>query len=160
VTDATITTYQVYLAFHILAAVIWVGGALMLQILAIRATRAARAGEPRRLADFVGEAEWVGTRVFIPASLVLVVLGFLMIHSYHWPYRFWLIFAIAVWAGSFLTGVAFLGPQSGRLGKEIDAKGFADGGVQARIQRIFLASRIELVFLILVVLDMALKPGS
>jgi hypothetical protein len=65
-----------------------------------------------------------------------------------------------VWIASFLTGVAFLGPQSGKLGKDVEQYGIDSPQVTERLQRIFLVSRVELVFLILVVLDMTLKPGS
>jgi uncharacterized membrane protein len=156
----TISTYQIYLTVHILAAVVWVGGALMLQVFAIRAMAASRSGDVQRLAVLSGEAEWVGTRMFVPASLILVIFGFLLVHKYHWPFHLWLIFALVVWAASFLTGVAFLGPESGRLRRQLQRDGVENLAVQARIRRIFLVSRIELLFLILVVIDMALKPGS
>lgn len=156
-TAATITTYQAYLAVHILAATIWVGGALAIQVFGMRARRAT---SPQRMADFSEDAEWLGTRVFIPASLVLVVFGFLLIHEVGYDYRFWVVFPIVVWAASFLTGVAFLGPESGRLAKAIEANGVASPEVAGRIARIFTIARVELLFLILVVLDMALKPGS
>src|SRR6478609_3805607 len=94
VTLATITTYQWYLAVHILAAVLWVGGAFTLQMFAIRTSRARSA---ERMAGFAGDAEWVGTRIFVPSSLVLVVFGFLLIHQQHYDYKFWLVFPIVVW---------------------------------------------------------------
>lgn len=154
---ATITTYQWFLAAHILAAVVWVGGALTIQFFALRA-RAANSGQ--RMADFAADAEWVGMRVFMPTSLVLIVFGFLLIHQGHWSYQFWVIFPIAVWALSFLIGAGFLGPESGRLNALISREGVEHPEVVARINRIFLVSRAELVLLLLVVADMALKPGA
>ena len=156
-TLATIATYQWFLAVHILAAVLWVGGAFTLQMFAIRTSRARSA---ERMAGFAGDAEWVGTRVFVPASLALVVFGFLLIHQQHYEYKFWLVFPIVVWTASFITGAAFLGPQSGRLSKAIEARGIESPEAIAIQQRIFLVSRVELVLLLLVVLDMALKPFS
>jgi uncharacterized membrane protein len=154
---ATITTYQAYLSIHILAAVLWVGGAFMIQVFA---TRASRARDAQRLATFASEAEWVGTRVFVPASLTLVVFGFLMIQEGDLDYQFWLVFPIVVWIASFVSGAAFLGPQSGRLSKAIAQHGMDSPEAMSRLQRIFVVSRIELVLLVLVVLDMALKPGA
>ncbi|MBS1869224.1 MAG: DUF2269 family protein [Actinobacteria bacterium] len=151
------TTYQWYLSVHILAAVLWVGGAFTVQLLAIRASRPRAAVEIGSLAS---EIEWVGTRLFIPSSLVLVVMGFLLIHEGNWDYKFFIVFALAVWIASFLVGAAFLGPQSRKLSQDVERHGPASPQARARLQRIFLASRIELVFLLLVVLDMALKPGS
>jgi uncharacterized membrane protein len=154
---ATITTYQWLLAVHILAAVLWVGGALAVQVFAMRA-RAANSGQ--RLADFAGDAEWLGMRIFMPTSLVLIVFGFLLIHQQHYSYQFWVVFPIVVWALSFLTGAGYLGPESGRLNTLINREGVEHPEVVARINRIFLVSRVEFVLLVLVVLDMALKPGS
>jgi uncharacterized membrane protein len=154
---ATITTYQVYLSVHILAAVLWIGGAFTIQLLAVRA---ARPNARLQLGSLASEIEWVGTRLFIPSSLILVIVGFLLIHEGNWDYQFFIVFAIAVWAASFLTGIAFLGPQSGKLGKDVEQYGADSPQAMARLQKIFIVSRVELVFLLLVVLDMALKPGS
>lgn len=154
---ATISTYQWFLSVHILAAVLWVGGAFTIQLLAIRASRP---DARLQLGSLASEIEWVGTRLFIPASLLLVIFGFLLIHEGNLDYQFWLVFPIVVWLASFLSGIAFLGPQSGKLGKDVEQYGADSPQALARLQRIFLVSRIELVLLLLVVLDMALKPGS
>jgi uncharacterized membrane protein len=157
VAAGTITTYQGYLSVHILAAVIWVGAAFATQVYAIRAQRSGNAGH---LAALSGDIEWLGTRVFVPSSLLLVVFGFLLVHENQWQWKFWLVVALVVWVASFITGAAFLGPESGRIQKTIDEKGVESEDAQARLKRIFLVSRIELAFLVLIVLDMALKPGS
>ena len=65
-----------------------------------------------------------------------------------------------MWLASFVIGAGFLGPQSRKLSEDIERYGPDSAQATARLQRIFLVSRVELVFLILVVLDMALKPGS
>jgi uncharacterized membrane protein len=154
---ATITTYQWYLSVHILAAVLWVGGAFTLQLLAIRAS--AQLGSVQ-LGALASEIEWVGTRLFVPASLVLLVFGFLLINEGNLDYQFWLVFPIVVWALSFVSGAGYLGPQSRKLSKDIEQYGADSREALARLGRILLISRIELVLLLLVVLDMALKPGA
>lgn len=153
---AAITTYEWFLSVHILAAVVWVGGALAIQLFAIRATRA----EGGRLAAVSADAEWIGTRIFIPSSLILVIFGFLLISEGNLDYDFWIVFGIVVYAASFIVGITFLGPESGRVSKAIERHGVDSPEVTDRLRRLFLVSRIELVFLILVVLDMALKPGA
>jgi uncharacterized membrane protein len=154
---ATITTYQIYLSIHILAAVIWVGGALAVQLFAIRAVRS---NDNEQLVAITTDIEFIGTRLFIPASLVLVVFGFLLVGKGDWDYQFWIVFAICVWLASFIAGVAYLGPESGRISKAFAKDGPDSAEGQARVRNIFLISRIELTFLILVVLDMTLKPFS
>lgn len=151
--------YKWMLAVHILLAVVWVGGNVFIQFLTFRAKRA---DNPDRLAWLTSEIEWWGMRVLVPASLLLVLLGFGLLHESDGIYKLsqgWVTFGLAVWLASFLVGAGYLGPESGRLGKLLEAKGPADPEYQRRLARIFLISRIELVLLVLVVLDMTIKPG-
>ena len=70
-----------------------------------------------------------------------------------------MLFGFIVWLLSFIAGAGYLGPESGRLSKLVDERGPDDPEYKARLSRVFVVSRIELVLLILVVLDMAVKPG-
>ena len=150
--------YEFLLAVHILMAVIWVGGAFTNQILAIRAQRS---GDPQVLARFAGEAEWVGMRVFLPASIVLLLAGIWLEIEGDWGFeRLWILLGIAGFAFSVLVGSLYLGPESGRIKALMDERGPEDAEVNQRISKIFLISRIELVILLLIVLNMAIKPGS
>jgi uncharacterized membrane protein len=149
------TTYQWYLAIHILAAVIWVGGDAVTQIYAVRAMAS---NDASRIAGFSADIAWVGTRLFLPASLVLVIFGFLLVDEGSWSYDFWVVFGIVVWAFSALVGSLFLGPESGRIADAVEAHGADSPEVGRRIARTLMISRIELFLLILAVLDMALKP--
>jgi uncharacterized membrane protein len=151
-------TYKWLLAFHILLAVVWVGSNTAIQIFVIRAKRAGA----DRLTYFASEIEWYGTRVLIPTSLALVVLGFILLHESSGAFDLgqgWVTFGFVVWILSFISGATYLGPESGRLGTLAEERGPEDPEYQRRIKRIFLVSRIELLLLALVVLDMAVKPG-
>ena len=152
-----VTWYQVWKTVHVLGAVVWVGGALMLNILA---SLAMRSPLPGRRAEFAREAEKVGLRLFAPTGLILVVVGFVLVHQGGWGYEPWVVLGIGAYALSFLTGLLFIGPESGRIGKLIEAEGDSSPAVVARIRRIFLISRIELAILLLVVIDMVIKPGA
>jgi uncharacterized membrane protein len=150
--------YKWWLAFHILLAVIWVGSNTAIQIFVIRAMAAG----PDRVAYFAREIEWYGTRVLIPASLSLVIIGFILLHVSSGAYDLgqgWVTFGFVVWLLSFIAGAGYLGPESGRLSKLVEERGPEDQEYQRRLKRIFMVSRIELVLLILVVLDMTVKPG-
>jgi uncharacterized membrane protein len=96
---------------HILAAVVWVGGATITQVYAARAMADP---SPERLAGFARDAEFVGKTMFTPASLVLVVFGFLLVSEGNWSLgSTWLIFALAVFAASFAVGIGFLATRVG-----------------------------------------------
>jgi uncharacterized membrane protein len=150
--------YKWMLAFHILFAMVWIGGNTFIQFITYRAKHA---GENEALAWLTGQIEWWGTRVLIPTSLLLIILGFGLLSESDGAWelsQFWVSFGLGVWILSFIAGAGFLGPESGRLGKMLEERGPDDPEYQARLARIFLVSRIELVLLMLVVLDMAVKP--
>ena len=150
------TRYELLLAFHVLAAIVWIGGALMIQLLAVLADRSR---DPDRMATFAKDAELVGMRLFAPTGLLLFVLGVLLVLDGPWNFSMlWVDLGLAAYALSFLSGLLFLGPESGRIGKLIEERGAGDPEVQRRIGRIFMISRVELAILALIVFDMVAKP--
>jgi uncharacterized membrane protein len=148
--------YQTWKALHVLMAIVWIGGGFMIQLFAFAILRT---DDDDRIAKFTRDVEFISMRTFIPASLVLVVLGFVLVHQAHWQYHFWILFAIVVWALSFVSGAFFLGPESGRIAKLIEERGGVDAEIRGRIERILLHSRVELMLIALVAMDMVLKPG-
>jgi len=142
----------------VLAAVLWVGGAFTLQFLAIRAERS---NDSVKLAALGQDAEFVGTRVFAPASFAVLIFGIIVvIDQPAWTFgQFWILFALAVSILSALVGRAYFGPESGRLGRLAEERGIDDPEVRVRMKRLLMISRIELVLLLLVVADIVAKPG-
>jgi uncharacterized membrane protein len=151
-----VTRYEVLLFAHLLFMALWVGGDAMLQIFAFRALRAG----PERMVVLFRDIEWLGARFLTPVSLLVGGFGvWLVLDSPAWKFsQFFVSFGLAVFLASALTGAGFLGPESGRLSKLADERPADDPEVQARIRRILLISRIELVLLILVIFVMTAKP--
>ena len=150
--------YDWFKAAHVLAAVIWVGGGVALNVLAILTQRE---NDPLRMVHFAKQAEFVGTRIFTPMSLVVLGFGFGLVENGQWTYDpTWIKIGLAAWGLSFLVGAAFLGPESGRLGKLMLERDPADPQVQARIRRILMVSRVDALILLFVVFDMTAKPWS
>ena len=157
--ELTLNHYSALLFVHVLSAVVWVGGACTVQVYALRALRT---DDAVKVASFASDTEFVGTRVFIPASLILLVSGMLTLRDSGglWSYsQGWVQFGLAVIAVSIVVGIGYLGPEAGRIARATDAGGVESPEVQQRIRRIFLVSRIELVLLLAVVFDMVVKPG-
>jgi uncharacterized membrane protein len=150
------TWYQTWKAIHVLAAIVWVGGGVMLQLLAIQILKT---NDPDRLAKFAKDVEYVSLRTFIPASLVLLALGFVLMDQGGWEYKFWVIFALVGFAISFLSGVLVISPESGRIAKLTAERGGVDEEIAGRIERLLLYSRVELALIALIAMDMVLKPG-
>ncbi len=148
--------YELMKFIHVAAAVIWVGGGVAVQVFALRAQRS---GDPERLATLTAEAEWMGMKVFMPTSIVLLVMGVLMTLD-RWSFEDpWIVIGIIGILFSIGVGAGFLGPESGRLKQLIPSKGTSDPEVQARIKKIFLISRIELLVLFIVIFAMVTKIG-
>jgi uncharacterized membrane protein len=149
--------YELLKFVHVGAAIVWVGGAAMIQFFALRAT--AR-NEPLGLVQFTRDAEWVGNRVMLPSALTVVVLGFLLIWDGPWELsQTWIWLSLAIFAVSFLLGLLVLTPQAKKVGNLIEAEGPESPSVHASISRIFLISRIDLVLLFAIVFLMVVKPG-
>jgi uncharacterized membrane protein len=154
-----LTHYNAFKFVHVLAAVVWVGGACVVQVYALLAVRT---NDPVKVAAFAGDTEFVGTRIFIPSSLILLVSGLFTVHESGglWGYgQGWVQFGLAIVVLSILVGAGYLGPESGRIARATERSGVGSAEVQARIRRIFLVSRIELVLLLAVIFDMVVKPG-
>jgi len=157
--ELALTHYNAFKFVHVLSAVVWVGGACTVQVYALLATRT---NDPLRVAAFAKDTEFVGTRIFLPSSLILLVSGIFTLHDSSGLWSFgqgWVQFGLVVVTLSIVVGAGYLGPESGRIARATEAKGVESPEVQERIQRIFLVSRVELVFLLAVVFDMVVKPG-
>lgn len=152
-----LTVYELLKFIHVLAAITWVGTAIEQQIVGTRATSS---GDPGRLAHFLEEAEWVGLRIMTPAALVAVLAGVSMVIESGWNFSdTWIAIGIALFVVTALNGMLYLTPQTKKLRALFAERGQDDPEVRARIQRTTLATRIDLLVLILIVADMVIKPG-
>ena len=150
------TWYSLFKSIHVIAAVIWVGGAAMIQAYAFRILRT---GDGRRQADFSKDKEVVGMRVFVPASLILFLAAIAMMVNLHWSWnQNWIVLGLIAFGLSFVLGAGFLGPEGGRIAELIEREGPDSPAAQARIRRILTVSRCELIVLLTVIVNMVVKP--
>jgi uncharacterized membrane protein len=147
--------YEVLKGVHILAAVVWLGGALMLTILGVRARRQG----PQELVAIFREVATVAPRTFVPASLVLVIVGFALLGVGKLPFELWVILGIVGWAITFVTGIAVLTPGVRRAESLLSELGPNSEVALAQVQRVLVLTRIDLVVLTLIVFDMVLRPS-
>lgn len=152
------TWYDFLLFLHITGAVVWVGGAAMMQFFGLR-TMASGSGE--RLADLAGDLEWIGFKVLMPSAglAFLAGLGLVWNASFWTIGDDWIVIGLALFGLTFLAGFLFFGPESGRVGKLVAAEGASSPVVQVRIKRLIVLSRIDLVLLFLIIFDMTVKPS-
>ncbi len=127
--------------------------------LQVQVTRSDRAGNRERLFEMAGDFEYIGTRVFTPASLLLLGLGIWMVVIGPWNFGMtWIDLGLAMFAYSFVSGAFYLGPQLSRVKAIAAGEGPGSEQVAILVRRLFVVSRLELAFLVLIVLDMATKP--
>lgn len=150
------TWYTFFKSLHVVAAVLWVGGAFVIQAYAFRILRS---NDARRTADFAKDTEIVSMRVFMPTTwvLMLAAIGMMLNLDLTWGQN-WVVLGLISWTLSFVVGAGFLGPESGRIAKIVESGGPESPAAQARIRRILLVSRLELVILLTVVVNMVVKP--
>jgi uncharacterized membrane protein len=150
------TSYQWFLAGHILAAVVWVGGAVTLHLLFHRVNPEE---DPARAALLMGEAGFIGNRVLAPASVALLILGFVLMGKGDWGYDLWVLFALAVWLYSLVVGAGYFGRKAGPLAEGLATQGWTPE-VAATWRPFRRLAAIETWLLVLAVVDMTLKPGA
>src|SRR5262249_31689517 len=149
------TWYTFFKSAHVVMAAVWVGGQFMIQAFAFRILRA---GDARRQAEFAKDTEFIATRVFIPATWLLLLAGIGMMVNLSWSWgRNWVVFGLITFALSFAIGAGFVGPEAKRIATVIERDGPESAAAQARIRRILLISRCELVVLIAVTVSMVVK---
>jgi uncharacterized membrane protein len=149
--------YQLLVYLHILGGVTWVGGALYAQVLAIRVSRS---DDPTELPRMAGHLAVLGLRVFMPASLIVIVTGVLMTLQ-QWSFgQLWIALAVALWVLSAALGAIYVGPRIGKVGAMFDAEGPTSEAARALLGRMFLVSRLELLSFAVILALMVFKPGA
>jgi len=148
--------YEWYKAAHVIAAVIWVGGGTTLAVLGILT---AKAKDPQQMSQFSKRAEWIGTRIYIPMSLTVLLFGIGMVQRGDLGYdHFFIIFGLVLWGVSALTGSLFIGPEAKRISGLAAERGPDDPEVARRVKRILIVARIDVILLLIVVFVMTAKP--
>jgi hypothetical protein len=71
----------------------------------------------------------------------------------------WITLGFLGWGFSLVVGLAFYPQQGRKIEAAIGAEGPTSQVAQAGISRILMVNSIEILVLVLVVIDMAVKPG-
>jgi uncharacterized membrane protein len=151
------TWYELWLFLHISGAIVWIGGAVVAQVLGALAQRA---GDPARSAAFGQDMAFVGPKVFMPASLVVLITGLILTEDGNWDWSepfVWL--GIVGWALVAFTGFAYLNRAMGRVGARMAAEG-PSPALGAEVNRLVLLARLLILVLFVIVFVMVVKPGT
>ncbi len=138
---------------HVLFAILWVGGGLLVGILGMRMQKA----NPERVIHFTEHTQ-VGGRVFSISGAVILIAGvWLVARVDFWEFsQAWISIGFLGVAVGFVLGIAFYAPQARLLITAIKENDPAAGAIAKRIGMV---STLELVLLVVVVWAMVFKPG-
>jgi uncharacterized membrane protein len=152
------TLYELLLFIHIAATVVWVGAGLCSLVLAIGYDRD---GDEPAIRRFLADQERLATRLFIPASLTVVIFGIaLVIESEAWSFdQLWIVLGLVGFAATFVTGLFMIKPASERIGAAMEREGGRlTPELRTDIRKLIVMARIDYVVLFLVIADMVIKP--
>jgi uncharacterized membrane protein len=150
-----VTLYEVLLFIHILAAMVWVGGSIMLFIVTGRVDRT---GDAQFRARFMTTAAVVGP-VIGASSFVVLGAGIWMVleRDAIELSQTWIWLALILFGVTAIGGLAYFGPASKRIVAALEAGQMEEADRRART--FSLASRLDTLLLLVIVGLMVFKPG-
>jgi uncharacterized membrane protein len=142
--------YELLLAIHLLAAIVWIGGGYALTVIGTRAA-------PEDRGTLAPYFNWYGGKVIPAAAAVLILagIGLVLELDYAGFGDLWIILAIVGWLISGILGTMFIGPTGAKL--ESAATPEEAGALYGRL---LTYNYVDAVVVTLVVIDMVVKPGS
>jgi uncharacterized membrane protein len=146
------------LVVHILGAMVWVGGGVMLTLIGVRARSSS---DPNAMGEFARVVPYVGPRVLGPAVVVLLVTGVLMVlRSAAWNFsQVWVLLALGLFVLAFVIGAIYLSRVGIEMARVAGGDGVAIAKGAALLNRWLLGYGAILLLLLVAVWDMVFKPG-
>ena len=150
--------YEILLFLHIGVVAIWIGSAFLFFALF---QRAKRSGDPLLAERLGAQTAWLAQRLFIPASLSVLVLGILLTIEGPWSFdQLWIILGLGGMATTFLIGIGVIEPTSKKMHAAIEAHGPAHPEVARQNRRLEALGLLDLILLFAIAWDMVLKPTT
>lgn len=143
---------------HILGAIIWIGGGVMLNLIGVRVRQSK---DPHYIREFSRTLSYIGLRVLMPAVLAVLVFGFwLMLITPTWRFtQLWILLALGAFVLSFLIGAVYLSRIALSLDRLTANADFDLKAARMLLSRWIVGYQIVLLILLFAVWDMVFKPG-
>jgi hypothetical protein len=150
--------YEILLFVHVAAVVTWVGGGIMLHVIA---ERTVASNDPARVGALLADAEILGQRYFGPASGIALIAGIWLVieGSWGWTEPF-VIGGITGVALSTIIGFGMIQPAAIKAGRSLGATGTITAEVSTFLRKVRTFSRVDTVVLVVVLFLMTVKPGT
>jgi len=152
-----VTWYELWLFLHISGAILWAGGAVVVQAFGILTQRAA---DPAQAAAFGRNAAWVGSRIFMPSSGLVLVTGILLTEDGSWPWdEPFIVLGLLGWVAVAATGFGYITPRMKALSLQMTQEG-PSPELLGQVRRLVLLARLLVVVLFVIVFVMVVKLGT
>jgi uncharacterized membrane protein len=150
--------YPWLLFLHVLSAMVWIGGGLILLLTGLRVRASA---DPRRAADFAGTLPYLALRSLAPAIVLLLLTGVGMVLSNAaWQFsQTWVLLALGLFVLAFAIGAVYLSRAGAALLRVAGGEAGDATSVTPFLNRWLLGYGAVLLILVVVVWDMIFKPG-
>lgn len=147
--------YKLLVFAHILSACVWLGGGFLLQMLYFRI---GKNPTKENLKEFFSLAHWVSPRIFMPAGLLTLLTGVSLVYlgGALWSDT-WIIIALVGVGITIILGATQIGPTVQKLSVALE-RGETREQLTALSRRLSVVTRIDLLILFGVLLDMVFKP--
>lgn len=150
--------YEIVLLVHIAAVIVWLGSGFLVHLLAHRADKAQ---DVQRLQIVLADMSALANALFIPASLTVLAAGVVLVVDGPWGFdQLWVLIALGGFLATFLTGALVLGPTGEKIAAVIARDGGMSSDALARTRRLFAIARVDYVVLVVILMDMVLKPSA
>ena len=151
------TWYELWLFLHVLAAITWVGGGIVIQAFGVLTKRAA---DPAKSAFFIRNVAWTVLWVFLPASVLIFISGAGLVETGFWEWdEEFVTVGIILWAAVSLIAFGFLARAMSKAGTRLETEG-PSPPLMLRIRNLVWISRALLATLVVIVFVMTVKPGT
>jgi uncharacterized membrane protein len=125
----------------------------------INGIRAQRASDARTIVTVAEQAAFLGEKVFAPAGLTVFLMGIAMMINTNLGWgHFWVILGLVGYAATFAVGIGILSPLAKKIAASAQEHGPEHPETLALIERIMLIGRFDVAILLIVIIDMAIKP--
>lgn len=150
--------YEALVVVHVVMAAAWLGGGIVFTVLAFWAWGSR---DPVKVVALSEAGDHTGTRVFAPASVLLLISGAWAVIEGNWEFGdTWVTIGMTGWLIGLVIGFAWHTAEGRRIRAAV-ADGGVDGPRAQRVLRTGLAIGVaEVVMLTVVVWAMVAKPGA
>lgn len=151
------TLYEALLFLHILAAIAWIGGAIMHVVLM---ELAKRSGGREDMVMLLRYDDRLGPIFYVPMGLIVLLAGIGLVLEGDWGWdQPWIIAGLVLLGVAYLGGAAFFIPAGRRLNRAVEAEGATSEAAMRMAHGIERVAKLDLLLLLAAVYVMTAKPG-